>query len=147
MKEVTIYGDGACLGNPGIGGWAALLIYMDEKGKRYERMVSGGEANTTNNRMELTAFIGGLRALRDYCNVAIYSDSQLTVNCANGEWGASKNLDLWKDYFELANQQAQVTAYWVKGHAGQPENERVHDESMRQAYLTKARELDIKELG
>lgn len=91
MKEVELYTDGACSGNPGIGGWAAVLIY---KGK--QKQLSGGERETTNNRMELTAVIRGLEALKEKCNVKIYSDSAYVVNAINNGWIINWQLNGWK---------------------------------------------------
>ena len=92
MKNVDLYTDGACSGNPGVGGWAAVLIY---KGKQKE--FSGGERETTNNRMELTAVIRGLEALKEKCNVTIYSDSAYVVNAVNNDWITNWQLNGWKN--------------------------------------------------
>lgn len=92
MKNVDLYTDGACSGNPGVGGWAAVLIY---KGKQKE--LSGGERETTNNRMELTAVIRGLEALKEKCNVTIYSDSAYVVNAINNDWITNWQLNGWKN--------------------------------------------------
>jgi ribonuclease HI len=130
-KTVQIYSDGACKGNPGVGGWGALLRY----GER-EQELCGGAAHTTNNRMELTAVIEALRALKRACVVAVYTDSQY-VQRGISEWlpawkargwrtaskQAVKNEDLWRELDALA-QQHRVSWHWVKGHAGHPENER-----------------------
>lgn len=91
MKEVELYTDGACSGNPGVGGWAAVLIY---KGK--QKQLSGGEKETTNNRMELTAVIRGLEALKEECDVKIYSDSAYVVNAINNGWITNWQLNGWK---------------------------------------------------
>ncbi len=129
--KVTIYTDGACSGNPGPGGWGAILIY-----KGVEKELSGGEAHTTNNRMELTAAIEGLRALKRRCAVDIYTDSQYVRQGItqwmhgwkrNG-WKTSdkkpvKNEDLWQLLDSMA-QQHDVDWHWVKGHADNPLNER-----------------------
>ena len=110
MKAVEIYTDGACSGNPGPGGWAAILRY----GSR-ERILSGGEAETTNNRMELTAAIRGLKALREPCAVTLYSDSRYLVDAVNLGWARgwrergwmrtkkepAKNQELWQELLEL----------------------------------------------
>ncbi len=132
QKHVDIFTDGACSGNPGPGGYGVILNY-----KGVERELSGGEANTTNNRMELMAAITGLEALKEPCQVTLYSDSKYMIDAiqqrwvykwkANG-WMRNKkdpalNPDLWQ---RLLDQLArhQVELIWVKGHAGHPENER-----------------------
>lgn len=125
MKEIDLYTDGACSGNPGIGGWAALLIY---NGKQKE--ISGGEIETTNNRMELTAVIKGLEALKEKCKVVIHSDSAYVVNAINNNWlinwqlngwkTSSKdevlNRDLWEQLLELLSIHSS-TFVKVKGHS------------------------------
>ncbi|RMF66479.1 MAG: ribonuclease HI [Calditrichaeota bacterium] len=132
MKAVTIYTDGACLGNPGPGGYAAVLLYQ---GKRKE--ISGGFKNTTNNRMEIMAAIEGLKALKDRCRVTLYSDSQYLVDAMTQGWVArwrandwkrnkrerAKNVDLWKRLLELCRRH-EVEFKWTRGHVGTPENER-----------------------
>ena len=132
MKTITLYTDGACSGNPGPGGWGAILEYMG-----HEKELSGGEANTTNNRMELTAVIKGLQALKEPCIVELYSDSKYLVDAFNQHWVDGwlkrgwknsskepvKNIDLWQRLLR-AKAQHQVKFTWVKGHAGHPENER-----------------------
>ena len=131
MSSVYLYTDGACKGNPGVGGWGALLRYGS-----HEKELYGGEAHTTNNRMELTAIIAGLSALTRPCEVVICTDSQYVKNGMeswihswkrNGWQTASKkpvkNEDLWKQLDEQVKRH-QVTWTWVKGHSGHPENER-----------------------
>lgn len=145
MKQVELFTDGACLGNPGPGGWAALLRY----GGR-ERLLAGGAPCTTNNRMELTALLEGLRALKEPCEVHLFSDSQYLVRALR-EWlptwqkrGMRKadgkpveNQDLWEALLpELARHRVLPT--WVRGHDGHPENERVDREARRQAQRQKA---------
>lgn len=131
MKQVTIYTDGACSGNPGPGGWGAILQY-----KGISRELSGGEAMTTNNRMELLGVIQALSALKEPCTVDLFTDSQYIVNAINKGWlkswkakgwkrkdGALKNPDLWKEIdrlFGIHN----VTMHWVKGHADNVFNNR-----------------------
>ena len=131
-KTVTIYTDGACSGNPGPGGWGAILSY-----KGTEKEISGGEKQTTNNRMELTAVIKALSALKESCIVELYSDSKYVVDAFNQHWidgwlkkgwkrGKNepvKNVDLWKRLLK-AKEQHQVTFIWVKGHDGHAQNER-----------------------
>lgn len=132
MKEVELHTDGACLGNPGPGGWAALLRY----GER-ERELSGGEAQTTNNRMELMAAIVGLETLTEPCAVSVWTDSQYVrqgitewlPNWLRRHWktaggDAVKNRDLW-ERLHLATQRHRIEWHWVKGHSGDPDNERV----------------------
>ena len=131
MKEVKLYTDGACRGNPGKGGYGAILVYG-----KYEKEISGGERETTNNRMELMAAIVGLEALKEPCEVTLYSDSKYLVDAYNEGWVFSwernswkrgkeplKNPDLWQRLFELTGRH-HVTFIWVKGHNGNPYNER-----------------------
>ena len=130
-KTVYLYTDGACKGNPGKGGWGVLMRYGS-----HEKELFGGEAHTTNNRMELTAIIQGLAALKRPCAVVIYTDSQYVKNGMekwihgwkkNGWKTASKqpvkNEDLWQQLDRLAAQH-QIQWQWVRGHAGHAENER-----------------------
>ncbi|MCR6663727.1 MAG: ribonuclease HI [Luteimonas sp.] len=143
MKAVEIHTDGACLGNPGPGGWAALLRYGAK-----ERELVGGEAMTTNNRMELMAAIVGLETLTEPCEVALYTDSQYVrqgitewiANWVRRNWKTAggdpvKNRDLW-ERLHAAAQRHRIEWHWVKGHAGNPDNERVdvlaRDEATRQ---------------
>ena len=131
MKEVSLYTDGACRGNPGRGGWGAILVYGG-----YEKELSGGEPVTTNNRMELIAAISGLEALKEPCAVTLYSDSKYLVDAFNERWvyswrekgwrrgkDALKNPDLWARLFELTEIH-KMTFVWVKGHNGHSYNER-----------------------
>ena len=131
MKHVDIYTDGACRGNPGRGGWGAILVYGN-----IEKELSGGERETTNNRMELTAVISALQALREPCEVTLYTDSQYIVNAINEGWlkswiakgwkrktGPVKNPDLWQKVYDLL-QIHTVDFVWVKGHAENPYNNR-----------------------
>ncbi len=132
MKDVEIFTDGACSGNPGPGGYGVILRYQGR-----ERELSGGEKSTTNNRMELTALIQGLQALKEPCRVTLYSDSKYVVDAiqkgwakkwrANG-WMRTKteralNVDLWEKALQLLERH-EMRFVWVKGHAGHPENER-----------------------
>lgn len=131
MKYITIYTDGACSGNPGPGGWGALLIWNG-----YEREIYGGEAATTNNRMELMAAFKALSALKEPCRVDLYTDS-VYVRSGISNWidgwkkngwrtagrKPVKNAELWHQLDE-ARMRHQVIWHWVKGHAGHPENER-----------------------
>ncbi len=131
MKEVELYTDGACRGNPGKGGYGAILVYG-----KYEKEISGGERETTNNRMELMAAIAGLQALKEPCRVKLYSDSKYLVDAYNQGWVYSwkksgwkrgkeelKNPDLW-DRLYLLTEKHEVTFIWVKGHNGHDYNER-----------------------
>ena len=132
MKEVSIYTDGACRGNPGRGGWGAILVYG-----QFEKELSGGERETTNNRMELLAAIEGLRALKEPCRVTLYSDSKYLVDAFNLGWTKTwqeenfrtgkknevKNPDLWQTLLELVKIH-EVTFVWVRGHNGHAYNER-----------------------
>jgi ribonuclease HI len=129
--EVEIFTDGACRGNPGPGGWAAILRYRDT-----EKELTGGEAQTTNNRMELTAAIAGLEALKRACRVRLYTDSQYVRDGITQwlpgwkarEWRTAdkkpvKNVDLWQRLDQAAASH-QIEWIWVRGHAGHAENER-----------------------
>ncbi|MCH5164359.1 MAG: ribonuclease HI [Clostridiales bacterium] len=125
MKQVTIYTDGACSGNPGAGGYCAILSY-----KGQQKTVSGYEANTTNNRMELLAIIEGLKALKEQCEVQLYSDSSYCVNAFTQGWLKSwelkgwrtsdnkdvKNVELWQELLQLTNYH-KVFFNKVKGHS------------------------------
>ena len=132
MKTVTLYTDGACSGNPGPGGWGAILEFMG-----HEKELSGGEENTTNNRMELTAVIRGLQALKEPCIVELYSDSKYVIDGLEKGWAegwkkrgwikADKkpvlNPDLWEVLLELTHIH-QMRYHWVKGHAANAKNNR-----------------------
>ncbi len=131
MKKITIHTDGACLGNPGPGGWAAILSNGE-----VTREIHGGEPDTTNNRMEMTAAIAGLSALKEPCQVSLTTDSEYLrlgitrwiKNWVRNGWRTAarkpvKNADLWQQLQQLVEIH-QVEWYWVKGHAGHPQNER-----------------------
>lgn len=131
MKQVQVFTDGACSGNPGPGGWGAVLRFGDK-----ERELCGGADNTTNNRMELTAAIEGLRALKEPCEVVLTTDSTYVkdgitrwlANWKKNGWKtaakkAVKNQDLWQE-LDLQTSRHTVQWQWVKGHSGHPENER-----------------------
>ncbi len=140
MIRVEIFTDGACSGNPGPGGWGALL-----RCRGVEKELSGGEKETTNNRMELTAVINALSALKTACDISLYTDSKYVMdgitswlpNWKRNGWKTSnkktpvKNMDLWQRLDELTRGH-EIRWIWVKGHAGHPENERV-DELARTA--------------
>lgn len=133
MAEVEIFTDGACSGNPGAGGWGAIL-----RCGTVEKELSGGDPDTTNNRMELTAVIEALKALKRGCALTIYTDSRYVMdgvlewmpNWKINNWrttnkkSAVKNVDLWQELDQLL-QNHQIKWVWVKGHNGHPENERV----------------------
>jgi ribonuclease HI len=132
VKQVELYTDGACSGNPGPGGWGAILVY-----KGTEKEMAGGEENTTNNRMELTAVIKGLSALKESCIVELYSDSKYVIDALEKGWAISwqargwkkadkkpaLNPDLWEILLSLVDKH-QVHYHWVKGHADNPYNNR-----------------------
>ena len=132
MKQVSLYTDGACRGNPGRGGWGVVLVYGS-----VEKVMSGGERSTTNNRMELTAAIAGLSALKEPCLVDLYSDSKYLVDAVTlgwlegwrkRGWKRGKNEpvltpDLWEQLYLLLSVH-KVTFHWVKGHDGHTYNER-----------------------
>ena len=132
MKTVTLYTDGACSGNPGPGGWGAILEYMG-----IEKEFSGGEVQTTNNRMELTAVIEGLKKLKEPCIVELYSDSKYVIDALEKGWAKSwqsrgwrkadkkpaLNPDLWEQLLALT-QVHTLHYHWVKGHADNPKNNR-----------------------
>ena len=132
MKHIELYTDGACSGNPGPGGWGAILRYNG-----IEKELSGGEERTTNNRMELTAAIEGLSALKERCTVTLFSDSRYLIDGIEKGWARSwkrngwrkadkkpaLNADLWDRLLTLLELH-EVTLCWVRGHDGHPENER-----------------------
>ncbi|MEN9946819.1 MAG: hypothetical protein RLZZ293_1205 [Pseudomonadota bacterium] len=124
-QQLIIYTDGACKGNPGVGGWGAVLIYGDVIKK-----VNGKQPLTTNNRMELTAVIEALKILKRSCQITIFTDSQYVKNGMTNwieawiakNWKNVKNVDLWQELYKLV-QQHQVTWQWVRGHSGDYYNE------------------------
>ena len=132
MKQVTIYTDGACSGNPGPGGWGAILEWNGR-----EKELSGGERETTNNRMELSGVIFALSALKEPCAVDLYTDSKYVCDAVEKGWLAGwqkrnwiksdkkpvLNVDLWKQLLPLLRTH-KVTFHWLRGHAGHRENER-----------------------
>ncbi len=132
MKEVSIYTDGACSGNPGPGGWAAILCY-----KGQEKVLSGGEKETTNNRMELTAALKALEVLKEPCRVTLKSDSRYLVDAVTKGWAKgwrakgwmrnakepAKNPELWEALLQQLEKH-EVQFVWVKGHAEDPYNDR-----------------------
>ncbi len=132
MKKVTIYTDGACSGNPGAGGWGAILQYNG-----HEKEISGGDKLTTNNKMELLAVISALELLKEPCNVDLYSDSKYVIDSITKGWAIgwkargwkkadkspAKNVELWEKLLNLLEKH-NVTFHWVKGHADNPYNNR-----------------------
>lgn len=151
MKTVTIYTDGACSGNPGPGGWGAILMYGG-----YKKEMSGGEAQTTNNRMELTGVIRALEALKEPCAVELWSDSKYVIDALQKGWAVgwrargwkkadkkpALNIDLWERLLELA-QTHELHYHWVKGHAENEHNNRCDELAVkeRDRYATQARGL------
>ena len=146
MKTVTLYTDGACSGNPGPGGWGAILEYAGT-----EKELSGGEAETTNNRMELTAVIAGLSALKEPCIVELYSDSKYVIDGLSKGWAASwqkngwkkadkkpaLNPDLWEKLLELTTIHS-LNYHWVKGHAENEKNNRCDKMAVEQSKMHNA---------
>ena len=132
MKQIEIYTDGACSGNPGPGGWGAVLRYNGR-----EKEISGGEAQTTNNRMELTAVIAALECLKEPCAVELYSDSKYVIDALSKGWAVSwrkkgwiksdkkpaLNVDLWEQLLKLTEAH-EMHSHWVKGHADNEYNNR-----------------------
>ena len=137
MPRVLLFSDGACSGNPGPGGWGTILQFTDSAGKFHEKELSGGETQTTNNRMELSGVIAGLSALKSPCAVTVTTDSRYVADSVTKGWvyawqkrgwiksdkKPALNVDLWEQLLPLL-QRHRVTFVWVKGHAGHPENER-----------------------
>lgn len=140
-KPVTLYSDGSSLGNPGPGGYGGILEYRG-KTKEY----SGGEPETTNNRMELRGVIEGLKLLKEPCEVTVISDSSYVVNAINSwlegwvkkNFKKVKNVDLWQEYLASASPH-HVTGVWVKGHNGHPQNERCDELAVIAAEQQKSR--------
>lgn len=145
MKEVTLYTDGSCKINPGPGGWCAILVYGNN-----EKVISGGEKNTTNNRMELMAVIKALEALKEPCRVKLVSDSKYVINGLSLGWAKgwrsrgwkksdkspALNPDLWGKLLDLTDVHS-LSYEWIKGHAGHPYNERC--DSVAQSEADKMR--------
>ena len=143
MKKIEIYTDGACSGNPGPGGYGVILKYNE-----HIKELSGGEPDTTNNRMELTAVITGLETLKEPCRVDLYSDSKYIIDAVTKGWAEkwqannwiksdkkqALNSDLWEKLLALLKVH-KVTFIWVKGHAGHPENERCDELAVQQSKM------------
>lgn len=137
MKRVYLYADGGCRGNPGIGGWGTILSYTDSKNLVHTKEIKGCNENTTNNQMELTAIIEGLKLLKEKCYITIVTDSSYVVDSINKHWIDSwirkgwkkadgkpvKNIELWKELLRLLEGH-NVTFTWIKGHNGHEFNER-----------------------
>jgi len=146
VKTVTLYTDGACSGNPGPGGWGAILEFNG-----IEKELSGGESSTTNNRMELTAVIAGLQALKEPCQVELYSDSKYVIDGLSKGWAESwqkngwrkadkkpaLNPDLWEILLALT-QKHSLNYHWVKGHADNPKNNRCDELAVMESQKYKA---------
>lgn len=140
MKKIEIYTDGSCLNNPGFGGWAYILYF-----KEHQKQESGSESNTTNNRMELLAIIKALEALKEPCEISLFSDSNLmvqSINCWLNTWVAKnfkgkKNVDLWQRYLNLAKAH-KITAHWVKAHS-------INEKNQKCDFLARQAALKLKE--
>ena len=141
MKKVTLYTDGSCSCNPGPGGWCAILVYGGT-----EKLICGGEKETTNNRMELTAIIEALKALKEPCEVTLTSDSKYALDALQNGWALAWRDKGWKkadkspalnpDLWEILLNEIErheIEYVWVKGHAGHPYNERCDSEAQAQA--------------
>ena len=141
MKHIEMFTDGACKGNPGPGGWCAILRYNG-----VEKVISGGEKDTTNNRMELSAVLFGLKALKEHCHITLQSDSKYVLDSISKGWvygwqkkGWKKsdgkpalNVDLWQQLLvEIAKHDIEYV--WIKGHAGHPENERCDAQAVKES--------------
>ncbi len=147
MKEITIYTDGACSGNPGPGGWGAILEFGPHR-----KELSGGEAHTTNNRMELSGVIFALKALKEPCLVDLYSDSKYVIDALEKGWvynwernnwikkdkKPALNPDLWKELL-MEIRRHKVTFHWVKGHADNPNNNRCDQLAVAQSQFYKGK--------
>ena len=134
MKSIEIYTDGACRGNPGMGGWGAIIQFQNNSKELF-----GGRAETTNNQMEMQAVIEGLKALKEPCKIILYTDSKYVMDgitfwihgWKKNNWKTAnkkpvKNMELWQELDQLVNQH-EITWKWVKGHAGIPGNERADE--------------------
>ncbi|MBQ7816912.1 MAG: ribonuclease HI [Oscillospiraceae bacterium] len=141
MKRIEIFTDGACKGNPGPGGWCAILRYNG-----VEKMISGGEKETTNNRMELSAVLFALKALKEPCHITLQSDSKYVLDSLSKGWvygwqkkGWKKsdgkpalNVDLWQQLLDEIKKH-ELEYVWIKGHAGHPENERCDAQAVKES--------------
>ena len=141
MKHIEIFTDGACKGNPGPGGWCAILRYNG-----VEKVISGGEKETTNNRMELSAVLFALKALKEPCHITLQSDSKYVLDSLSKGWvygwqkkGWKKsdgkpalNVDLWQPLLDEIKKH-ELKYVWIKGHAGHPENERCDAQAVKES--------------
>lgn len=127
LKNIEIFTDGACSGNPGAGGWGAILRFGD-----YEKEISGFDPHTTNNRMELLAVINAFKLVKEPCNIKVFTDSKYICDAINNNWAENwqqkgfknkKNPDLWEVLLKLLKKH-NASFIWIKGHNGHPENER-----------------------
>lgn len=143
MKKISLFCDGSSLGNPGDGGYCAILRYGD-----VEKVISGGMTNATNNQMELLAVIEGLLALKEPCDVTLVSDSSYVIKGINEwldgwqkkEFAKVKNPELWKRYVEVSRPH-RVKGIWVRGHDGHPENERCDQVAKEEAIKIKEKRI------
>ena len=152
--KVTIYTDGACSGNPGPGGFGAVLVYIDANGTKHEKEISEGYNSVTNNQMELMAVIAALESLKKPCSVKVFSDSKYVVEAFNSHWIEGwqkrgwknsenkpvKNVELWQRLLQ-AKEIHDVEFIWVKGHAGHEYNERCDS-----LAVTASKQADLKTL-
>ncbi len=135
MKKITLFSDGSCLGNPGPGGYCAILKY-----KESEKVIKGGEALTTNNRMELQAVIEALKNLKESCEIELYSDSKYVIDAIKswlGDWVKKdfknvKNVDLWREFLEVKKGHT-IHPYWVKGHSDNEYNNKCDEIAREEA--------------
>lgn len=122
-KDITIYTDGSCLGNPGPGGWGAVLIYG-----KHKKEISGTIKNTTNNRAEMTAVIEAIKTVKQPCRIKIFTDSSYICNTIQKDWRKNKNTDLWNEIDVVrCNGKHEIIYTWVKGHDGNKYNEKAND--------------------
>lgn len=145
-KTIQIHTDGSCLSNPGAGGYCAILLY-----KGVEKIIKGAHPLTTNNRMELLAVIEGLKALKEPCNIEIFSDSKYVCEAINKwlpnwvkkDFDKVKNVELWQEYLSISKPH-KITATWVKGHNGDTMNEKCDKIAKEQAKSVQKTKIDSK---
>lgn len=146
MKQISLFCDGSSLGNPGYGGWCGILKYGDR-----ERVVSGGEENTTNNRMELKAVIESIKVIKEPCDIRIVSDSKYVCSGIDSwiegwikkDFKGVKNPDLWRELLEISKNH-KLSCLWVKGHSGHLENERCDRIAKDEATKVRERKNGVK---